>query len=69
MIQHSNLYEELNLRNLELNKKNRKLVKLIEKLTQSQHLQERFRRLSLIDTLTVIPNRRYIERKLAENVE
>ena len=69
MIQHSNLYEELNLRNLELNKKNRELVKLIEKLTQSEHLQEKFRRLSFIDTLTGIPNRRYIETKLEENVE
>lgn len=69
MIQHSNLYEELNLRNLELNQKNRELVDLLEKLTQSEHLQEQFKKLSLIDTLTNLPNRRYIESKLEENVE
>ena len=69
MIQHSNLYEVLNLRNLELNQKNRELVDLLDKLTQSEHLQEQFKKLSLIDTLTNLPNRRYIETKLQENFE
>jgi diguanylate cyclase (GGDEF)-like protein len=69
MIQHSNLYEERKLRNLELNKKNKELVYLIDKLTQSEQLQQQFKRLSFIDTLTGIPNRRYIEAKLEESVE
>lgn len=69
MIQHSNLYEELKFRNLELNEKNQELVELLDKLTQSEHLQQQFKKLSLIDPLTGMPNRRYIESKLEEKVE
>ncbi|WP_200333414.1 GGDEF domain-containing response regulator [Thiocystis violacea] len=68
MIHNSTLYEELNIRNLELNRKNQELMELLDKLTQSENLQQKFKKLSLIDTLTGIHNRRYVETQLQEDI-
>lgn len=69
LIQHSRLYAEVNLRNVELSKKNQELVDLLGKLTQSEHLRKQFEKLSYIDALTALPNRRYIETTFVAEVE
>ncbi len=68
MIQHSTLYEELDCRNIELNEKNQELVDLLGKLTQSERLRSQFEKLSYIDALIGIPNRRYIEARFEEEL-
>ncbi len=69
MIQQSRLYAEVNVRNAELSEKNQELVDLLGKLTQSENLKEQFEKLSYMDTLTAMPNRRYIETTFGEEVE
>ncbi|MFH1146895.1 MAG: sensor domain-containing diguanylate cyclase, partial [Pseudomonadota bacterium] len=68
LIQHSKLYEELDRRNLELNKKNQELLDLLGRLTQSEKLRTQFEKLSYIDALTGIPNRRYLEIRINEEL-
>lgn len=69
MIQQSRLYAEVNVRNTELSEKNQELVDLLGKLTQSESLKEQFEKLSYMDTLTAMPNRRYIETTFGQEVE
>ncbi len=69
MIQHSRLYAEVNVRNAQLSEKNQELVDLVGKLTQSENLKEQFEQLSYMDALTAMPNRRYVETTLGEEVE
>lgn len=69
MIEHSRLYAEVNVRNTELSGKNQELVDLVGKLTQSENLKQQFEKLSYMDALTTMPNRRYVEATFGEVVE
>ena len=69
MIQQSRLYAEVNVRNSELSEKNQELVDLLGKLTQSESLKDQFEKLSYMDSLTAMPNRRYIETTFEQEVE
>lgn len=68
LIQHSKLYDELECRNLEFIQKNVELLDLLGKLTQTEKLKEEFERLSCIDGLTGIPNRRHLETRIQEEL-
>ena len=69
MIEQSRLYAEVNIRNTELSEKNHELVDLLSKLTQSENLKKQYEKLSYMDALTAIPNRRYVETTFGEEVE
>lgn len=68
MLQASRLFEELEHRNLELNKKNQELVELLAKLTQSNKLKQQYEKLSYVDMLTGLPNRRYFTERFREEI-
>lgn len=68
LIEHSKLYEELDQRNLELSEKNQELVDLLGKLSQSEKLRTEFERLSCIDGLTGMANRRHLESQIVEEL-
>lgn len=68
MIRHSQLYKELELRNLELDKKNKEFLELLGKLSQSEKIKSQFEKLTYLDVLTGIPNRRYLEIRFREEI-
>ncbi len=68
LIEYSKLYERLDRRNLELNERNQDLVDLLGKLSQSEKLRTEFERLSCIDGLTGVANRRHLETQIAEEI-
>ncbi len=69
MIQQSRLYDEVNVRNLELSEKNQEMIDLLGKLTQSETLKQQYEKLSYIDSLTSMPNRRYLDTVCTQEVE
>jgi len=68
MIQHSKLYEELDRSNLELSQKNQDLMDVLSKLTKAENLRNQFEKLSYMDSLIGIPNRRYLEVRFEEEL-
>ena len=68
IIRHSTLYNELEYRNIELDKKNQELVSILRKLTETEKLRTELEELSYIDALTGIPNRRSLDLRLDEEV-
>lgn len=68
LIEHSKLYEELDRRNLELNEKTQELVDLLGKFSRSEELRSEFERLSCIDGLTGVANRRHLEAQIIEEI-
>lgn len=68
LIENSKLYEELDQRNLELSERNQELVDLLGKLSKSEKLRTEFEKLSCIDGLTGLANRRHLESQIAEEL-
>ncbi len=69
MIQHSRLYEELDQYNDELTRKNQELVELLSKLAQTENMRKQFEKLSMIDGLTGILNRRALDMRIGDELE
>jgi len=68
MIQHSHLYKELASSNIELSKKNQELMSLFQRLSLSEKLKEQYEQLTYLDFLTGVPNRRFLETRLQEEI-
>jgi diguanylate cyclase (GGDEF)-like protein len=68
IIQNSELYKELEFRNIELSKKNQELMQLFGQLSQSEQQRAQFEQLSYLDFLTGLPNRRYFESRFQEEL-
>ncbi len=68
MIHNSQLYKELEIRNIELSKKNLELMDLFGRLSQSEKLLGEFEKLTYSDFLTDLPNRRYLECRMQEEI-
>jgi len=68
MIQQSKLYEELDKSNIELSERNQDLIDLLSRLTKSENLRSQFEKLSYMDSLVGIPNRRYLEARFEEEL-
>lgn len=68
IIKNCELYNEMEEQNIELNKKNEKLMELFKKLSHSEKLKEEYEKLTYLDFLTGLSNRRYLKKRLQEEV-